>query len=111
MNELEEEFGNKKETNYKKWAFRFLIYLVIMQILTFYVSVKLLNVLINPEDLLKKLTMISIISKVILVVGICMTVMSIVKKEKENYQYYISIVGYCIFTILTLLPLVISYIK
>lgn len=101
MNTIE----SKNETNYKKWSFKFLIYLIIINIALFYMEVNFANGFNDSEKFNYNLNLISIIGNILLLIGIILSVLSIIKKEKKNYQFYISIFGYSIFLILPILSL------
>jgi len=98
MNTIE----SKNETNYRKWSFKFLIYLIIINIAVFYIVVNFTN---DSEKFNSNLNIISIIGNLILLIGIILLGLSIIKKEKKNYQFYISIFGYSFFLIRTILSL------
>jgi uncharacterized membrane protein HdeD (DUF308 family) len=88
--------------NFKKWAFRFLIYIIILNIIIYYMVINFASGFDDPEKLNQNLTLTSIIGILLLLAGIVFISMSLIKKEEKNYQYYISIIGYPIIIILTL---------
>lgn len=97
---------NEKLTNYKRWAFNFLIYLVILNIAVAYVVINFAEGLHDSVRFSQNMLIFSVIGTVILIAGIIFTILSIVKKEEKNYQYYISIIGYIFFTVSSIiLPL------
>jgi len=93
---------SKNETNYKKWSFKFLIYLIIINIAVFYMVVNFANGFDDSEKFNSNLNIISIIGNSILLIGIILLGLSIIKKEKKNYQFYVSFFGYSIFLILVI---------
>lgn len=96
----------KKPTNYKRWAFRFLIYLIVLNIIVFYLVVNFMDGFQDSVKFNQNMFIFSSIGTIILITGVIFTILSIVKKEEKNYQYYISIVGYIFFIVLSIiLPL------
>ena len=85
-----------KETNYKKWAFKCFIYIVLLNVLVAYMIVKG-----NYEPL--AILVCSILATLVLFLGTALTILTVTKKEEKNYQYYVSVIGYPIFIILTVL--------
>ena len=47
----------------------------------------------------------SLIANVLLLVGIILTIVTIKNKEEKNYQFHISVWGYAIFLILTVISI------
>jgi DMSO/TMAO reductase YedYZ heme-binding membrane subunit len=95
----------KKETNYKKWSFKLLIYLILINVAIAYLVYNLAVGFNDMEVFNRNTTILSIIASIILVVGIILTILSIRNKETKNYQYYFSIIGYPIFIFFTVLSL------
>ncbi len=98
----------KKETNFKKWAFRFLVYLIFINIAAFYLGVNFANGFDNLDLYESKMTILSLLGTILLLAGIIFTILSVTKKEKKNYQYYISLIGYPLFLIVTILSMVLG---
>ncbi|MFD1015505.1 hypothetical protein [Winogradskyella rapida] len=93
------------ETKYKKWSFRLLIYLIVINVLVAYL---VMNFAVGFHDVGRfeqNIGILSIVANLILIVGIVFTVLSIKNKEGKNYQFYFSVIGYPIFLVLTLLSL------
>ena len=93
------------ETKYKKWSFRLLIYLIVINVLVAYL---VMNFAVGFHDVGRfeqNIGILSIVANLILIVGIVFTVLSIKNKEGKNYQFYLSVIGYPIFLVLTLLSL------
>lgn len=93
------------ETKYKKWSFRLLIYLIIINVLVAYL---VMNFAVGFHDVGRfeqNIGILSLVANLILIVGILFTILSIKNKEQKNYQYYFSIIGYPIFLILTLVSI------
>jgi succinate dehydrogenase hydrophobic anchor subunit len=47
----------------------------------------------------------TLVANIFLAVGILLTLISIKNKEEKNYQYHVSVWGYAIFLILTLISI------
>lgn len=101
MNEI--KIDNKKQTKYKRWSFRLFIYFIILNLTSFYITVNYSNGIDDMEEFIQNLNVISIIANLILLAGIVFTVLSIAKKEKKNYQYYVSIIVYPLFILFTIM--------
>ena len=98
MSEFQEFESEQNVPIYRKWAYKLFIYM-------FWINI-LLTFMINrgnyhPYAILGA----SALATILLVVGILLTVVSIKNKEEKNYQYHISIWGYGIFLILTLISI------
>ena len=94
-----------KETKYKKWSFRLLIYLIIINVLVAYFVINFAVGLHDVGRFEQNIGILSLVANLILIVGIVFTILSIKIKEHKNYQYYFSIIGYPIFLIMTLLSI------
>ena len=94
-----------KETKYKKWSFRLLIYLIIINVLVAYFVINFAVGLHDVGRFEQNIGILSLVANLILIVGIVFTILSIKNKEHKNYQYYFSIIGYPIFLIMTLLSI------
>ncbi|MEP5933479.1 MAG: hypothetical protein ABJ218_00025 [Winogradskyella arenosi] len=93
------------ETKYKKWSFRLLIYLIVINVLVAYLVMNFAIVFHDVGRFEQNIGILSIVANLILIVGIVFTVLSIKNKEGKNYQFYFSVIGYPIFLVLTLLSL------
>lgn len=93
MNNFQEFDVEPKKSNHKKWAFKFLIYILILNISTFYMS-------FSGNYIPLAIIACGLLALVLLIVGTVLTIMSIKNKEQRNYQFYGSIIGYSIFIIL-----------
>lgn len=81
-------------TNYKKWAFKLLLYIIIINICVAFLPffTHSLNILV-----------LSIIADILFLTGVGLTIASIKNKEEKDYQYYFSITGYPILIVLFVL--------
>ncbi|GAB4161553.1 MAG: hypothetical protein Tsb0033_19220 [Winogradskyella sp.] len=93
------------ETKYKKWSFRLLIYLIIINALVAYLVMNFAIGFHDIERFEQNIGILSLVANLILIVGIVFTILSIKNKEGKNYQFYFSVIGYPIFLVLTLLSL------
>ncbi|CAL2091252.1 hypothetical protein [Tenacibaculum sp. 190524A02b] len=94
----------KKVTNYKKWSFKFLIYVVLLNILIAYLTaITPIGLGNNGEILSIRITVLSLLILGLLVSGIVLTILSVKNKEEKNYQYKVSIYGYPIFILINLI--------
>jgi len=94
----------KKVTNYKKWSFKFLIYVVLLNVLIAYLTVTTpIGLGDNGEMLSVRVSILSLLILGLLVSGIVLTIMSVKNKEEKNYQYKVSIYGYPIFILINLI--------
>lgn len=100
--EFEEKTGPK--TNYKKWAFKFLIYTVIINVFVFFMVYRG-----NHRPL--SIIVFSWIANLILLAGTIFTILSVQNKEPRNYQYYASIIGYSILIILTIMSILGTFVN
>lgn len=96
----------KKITNYKKWSFQFFIYILLLNFLVTYLIVTtptIVGLTNHREMLMIRVNVLSIIILGLLVSGIVLTAMSFKNKEDKNYQYKISIYGYPIYILISLI--------
>ena len=93
------------ETKYKKWSFRLLIYLIIINVLVAYLVMNFAVGFHDTGRFEQNIGILSLVANLILIVGIVFTILSIKNKEGKNYQFYFSVIGYPIFLVLTLLSL------
>ena len=95
----------KGKTNYKKWSFKLLIYLVLINITIAYLVFNLVVGLNDMGVFNRNTTILSVLATLLLIIGITLTILSIKNKEEKNYQYYFSIIGYPIFIVISILSL------
>lgn len=89
--------------NFKKWAFHSTIGNVIINIMTFYVTLNHVDFPGVENNMSLTLFYFGMLSIILLLFSIIFSVLSIVKKEKRNYQFWISIIGILLFGILPLI--------
>ncbi|WP_053976797.1 hypothetical protein [Mangrovimonas xylaniphaga] len=95
-----------KQTNYKQWAFRVFLYVVAVNLVIAYRVMTFAVGFHDIEKFQRNIAIVSVFGNLLLITGIILTILSIKNEEKKNYQYYISIIGYPFFLILTFLSLV-----
>ncbi|WP_066627897.1 hypothetical protein [Labilibacter marinus] len=92
-----------KTTPYKKWAFILLISQVVLQVVIASMIINYATAFDNAEDFNFKIRTVSVIAEIDLWAGIILTILSVVKKENRNYQYYFSLIGYPLILLFNLL--------
>ncbi|WMI69193.1 hypothetical protein [Mangrovimonas sp. YM274] len=95
----------RKETNYRQWAFRVFLYVVVVNLVIVYRVMTFAVGFHDMEKFQQNIAIVSIFGNLLLITGIILTILSIKNDEKKNYQYYISIIGYPFFLILTFISL------
>ena len=89
--------------NFKKWAFHFMIWVLIINIISFYLTISYTSIFNEGDNTAEVLFYFGILGTVLLLLSLIFIIFSTIKKEKKNYQYWISIVGLVIFGILPIL--------
>lgn len=92
--------------NFKKWALHFTIWILIINIISFCLTINYVDFPNIENNTGRALFYFEIITSILLILTVIFIVMSSVKKEKRNYQYWVSITGLFLFG---LLPLIASY--
>ena len=91
-----------KKINFKKWAFRFTIWILIINIITFYMTINYVDFQVFEKNTGLNLFYFGILNGILMILSVIFVIMSSVKKEKRNYQYWISIIGIVMFGIIPL---------
>ncbi|MFK5982373.1 MAG: hypothetical protein QM499_05605 [Flavobacteriaceae bacterium] len=89
--------------NFKKWAFRFMVWIIIINIISYYLTISYTNFFNEQANTAETLFYLGIIGTFLLFLSLIFIVLSSINKEKKNYQYWISIVGIFIFGILPII--------
>ncbi|MFY8186954.1 MAG: hypothetical protein ACOVLC_03235 [Flavobacterium sp.] len=89
--------------NFKKWAFHFMIWSLIINIISFYLTISYTSVFNEGGNTTEALFYFGILGTVLLLLCLIFVIFSTIKKEKKNYQYWTSIVGLFLFGILPIL--------
>ncbi|PPK95699.1 hypothetical protein LY01_01292 [Nonlabens xylanidelens] len=79
-------------TNYRAWAFRLFLYLVIINIIATIIVINNDFTIINKLSNILNIT--SILAMFFLFTGIILTIIMVIKKEAKDYKYYVSVIGY-----------------
>ena len=76
----------KKETNYKSWSFRLLVYIVLLNILSGYLAYSFVPIVQSEENFYIRMIGLSIIIFLLLIAGIIFTIFSVKNKEEKRLQ-------------------------
>ncbi|MEL6973279.1 MAG: hypothetical protein AAFZ63_23290 [Bacteroidota bacterium] len=96
------------DTNYKKWAFRLFVYVIIINLAVAYLVASFIPVIHDQAVFVRNTTILSILSFLSVIAGTIFTFLSYRNQEKKDYQYQISIWGYPIFIALSIILLLAS---
>lgn len=96
MNEILDYDEKEKTTNYRKWSFRFLIYLVLLSCLGFYIMP---SMIVASETVIfsKRILIFGWVLKIFLCFGIFFMILMIRNNETRDYKYWISLIGISLF--------------
>ena len=98
--------------NFKKWAFHFMIWILIIKVITLYLTSNNTSIFHSGNNTAEAYFYFGILETVLLLLCLIFIIISSIKKEKKNYQYWISIVGLVSIGILpTILFLSLNYFK
>ena len=89
--------------NFKKWAFHFMIWILIINIISFYLTISYTSIFNEGDNTAQVLFYFGILGTILLLLSLIFIIFSTIKKEQKNYQYWTSIVGLVIFGILPIL--------
>ena len=98
MSEFQEFDSEQTVPFYRKWAYKIFIYM-------FWINILLTFMAGQGNYHPWAITGAFLLATVLLFAGILLMIVSIKNKEEKNYQYHISIWGYAIFLILTLISI------
>ncbi|WP_420573016.1 hypothetical protein [Kordia sp.] len=77
--------------NYNKWAFHFSIWIMIMYSIQLYVSMNHLYIFAyNTERITQVMRALSVITLLLLLASLICLMLSLVNKQKMNYQFWIA---------------------
>ena len=93
----------KKETNYRSWSFRLLVYVLLLNAVTMYLTIKFTPLVHDSERFYIRMLLLSVLALILFITGVILTVLSVNNKEDKDYKYKISIYGYPIFFIVSVL--------
>ncbi|WP_299157040.1 hypothetical protein [uncultured Tenacibaculum sp.] len=83
--------------NFKKWAFRFTIWLLILNTAIAYLIINHTDFPGVENNTGIRILFFSILSTILLILCITFIIISTIRKEQKNYQYWISVIGILIF--------------
>jgi hypothetical protein len=92
---------------FKNWAFRFMIWIIIINVIVFYLTVTYVNFPGVENGTASTLFYLGLLSSILLLITIIFIVISIVIKEKRNYKFWMPIIG---ILILGILPLIANFV-
>lgn len=89
--------------NFKKWAFHFTIWIMIINIITIYNIINYTNFPGVADNMGLRLFLLGILSTILLLLSIAFIIISSIKKEERNYEYWTSVIGVFLFGILPII--------
>ena len=95
--------------NFKKWAFHFTIWSIIINGISLFFKINFNNSTGEIYNYEERIFYLSILSQLMLLLAIVFLVISIVKKEKRNYQFWTTLVYVLVFGIIPTLILMFGY--
>jgi len=93
LDTIEKLTPDNKRAPFKKWAFKFLIYIVLLNVILVF---KLWNHsgYGSSDRIVFLFNTVGLIIDVLSLVGIVLILISIVKKENQDYKYWLNVLGY-----------------
>ena len=85
--------------NFKKWAFRFTIWVLIINLTNFFLTVNYVDFPEIENNIGLTLFYFGALSIILTLLSVVFIVVSSIKKEDKNYQFWISVIGIVIFGI------------
>ncbi len=98
--ESRNEMPDLLKINFKKWAFHFMIWVLIINLISFYLTISYTNLFYEENNTLEVLFYFGVLATILIVLSLIFIVISSIKKEKKNYQYWSVIIGLVVFGIL-----------
>lgn len=95
--------------NFRNWAFRFIIWLIIINGIIAYLIATHFNLPYTVDNTGEIISRLGLVATLLLVLSLLFIILSIVKKEKRNYKFWVVIVGLFVFGIAPLLLGAFSY--
>ncbi|SFC42632.1 hypothetical protein SAMN04489722_102402 [Algibacter lectus] len=96
-----------KEISFKKWAFHFIIWILVLNVIIIYLTISLVDFPGLENNTISVLLYLGILANILLFLSIVFIVISSIRNEKKNYQYWVSITGIILFGIL---PFILSFV-
>ncbi|MGJ8685643.1 MAG: hypothetical protein ACSHWW_13515 [Nonlabens sp.] len=85
--------------NYKKWAFHFIIWVVIINLIKLFLLSNYANFPRIQDSIPQVASALYLLSIVLLIATLIYVIISVVKKETRNYQFWIAAIGFFLFGI------------
>lgn len=89
--------------NFKKWAFRFTIWIIIINIVVTYLVVTYVDLFNTYDNTGEVILRLGLVATFLLVLSFLFIIISIVKKEKRNYQFWVAVIGILLFGVFSFL--------
>jgi hypothetical protein len=83
--------------NFKKWAFHFMIWIMIINGIVFYLTITHVNLFNMQDNTGEVILRLGLVATLLLVLSLLFIILSLVKKEKRNYQFWIAVFGILFF--------------
>lgn len=83
--------------NFKSWAFRFIVWVIIINGIVAYLTATYVNFLMAGDSTILVISRLGLVATLLLVLTLLFIILSIVKKEKRNYQFWVAAIGVLIF--------------
>lgn len=93
----------KKETNYRSWSFRLLIYVLLLNLLAMYLTIQFIPFIHDEERFLTRMLILSALAMLLFIAGVILTIFSVRNKEKKDYKYKVSVYGYPTFFLISII--------
>ena len=93
----------KKETNYRSWSFRLLIYVLLLNLVTMYLTIQFIPFVHDGERFYIRMLILSVLAMLLFIAGVILTIFSVRNKEKKDYKYKVSVYGYPIFFLISII--------
>jgi len=93
---------------YKKWAFRLFIYVLIMNVVSFGLTVSYVDLAHDTTRLVQNLLLLGIMSTICLLVGLIMVVLCIINKEVNDGKTWTATIGLSFFLVASILTYLIG---
>ncbi|GGG04562.1 hypothetical protein GCM10011344_01180 [Dokdonia pacifica] len=83
--------------NFKSWAFRFMVWVIIINIIIAYLTATYVGFFYTEDNTGQVIFRLGLVATLLLVLSILFIILSIIKKENRNYQFWVATVGIFVF--------------
>ncbi|MCK8522961.1 hypothetical protein M0D21_15395 [Aquimarina sp. D1M17] len=83
--------------NFREWAFRFVVWDFIIQVITFLLTINYIDFSSTAYSVSITLFYLNTLSGALLILSVIFIIISSIEKEKKNYQYWGTIIGIFLF--------------